>query len=132
MTKRETVMTATPAFEITTVEGVPETVSTRSREPNPFDGLFPTEGHGTDQQKSLVVVLPSATEDEKKVLQKVRNQAQAAAREAISDAAPNGYTARVKAFPAKIGKKEATRLQIWSVDRITRPGAGRRKAEPSE
>lgn len=104
-------------------EAPPTTTRNRTREPNPFDGMFPVE-----EGKTLVVELASGTEDEKKAVNKAAAFAQTAANEAKSDAAPNGYTARVVRTGFKKGSKEYTRLTIWSVDRITRPGAGRKPA----
>lgn len=107
---------------------VPEVTSTRTREPNPFDGLFPTK-----EGKSLVVTLPSATDEERKYVNKIASQAQSAARDAKDEAHPHGYTARVKRDAVTVGTgksaKESTTLTIWTVDRIFRPGAGRKAAE---
>jgi len=124
-------MTDSPAFTI--AKGtVPATTSTRTREANPFDGLFPTVGHGTPEQESLIIDLPSETEDEQKYVNKVASQAQTAARESKDDAHPSGYTARVKRTAIEVGtgkaKKVGTRLEIWSVERIFREGAGRKPA----
>jgi hypothetical protein len=105
-------------------EAPPAVTRNRTREPNPFDGMFPVE-----EGKTLVVELPSETIDEKKAINKAAAFAQQAANEAKSETAPKGYTARVVRTPIKKGKKDYTRLTIWSIDRITRPGAGRKPAE---
>lgn len=103
---------------------VPAVTQNRTKEPNPFDGLFPTKGHGTDNQLTLVVELPSGTEEADKYVNKVAAQAQAAARNSVSEDAPHGYTARIKreAFEQGTGKnrKQMTRLIIWSTDRVFR------------
>jgi hypothetical protein len=118
------------ALEITKGTTVPATVSTRTREENPFAGMFPTppEGEGV----TLIVELPSETDEEKKYVAKVASQAQTAARESVDAEHPDGYTARVKreGFVKGSGKsaKNYTRLTIWSVDRIYRKGAGRKPA----
>jgi len=114
---------------------VPEKTVSRVKEENPFTGMFPTKGHGTEDQKSIVVVLPSETDEEKKYVNKIVNQAQTAARDAVTDDAPKGYSARVLREAVTVGKgkaaKESTQLTIWSVNRIERPGAGRKPASDS-
>lgn len=105
-------------------EAPPSVTRNRTREPNPFEGMFPTE-----EGKTLVVELPSETDDEKKQVSKAASFAQTAANAAKSESAPNGYTARVVRTPIKRGRKEYTRLTIWSIDRITRPGAGRKPSD---
>lgn len=128
---------------LTIEEGtVPSTLSTRTREPNPFAGKFPTE-----EGKSLIVRLPSRNDEEKKYVEKVKAQAQTAARDSIDEEHPSGFTARVKLEPCKVtvtekGKNgrertqevDGTCLTIWTVARIHRAGAGRKPAadKPAE
>lgn len=109
---------------ITTADTVPETISNRSSEPNPFDGKFPTA-----PGKSLVVTLPSKTDDEKVAVNKVVQFAQAAGRAVKTDEYPEGTTTRKLLEPVdKTGKVVAdftkathTRMTFWSVKPIKRP-----------
>lgn len=99
------------SFAIEQGNEIPETVVTRKAEPNPFvDGkVFPTP-----EGKTAIVVLPSATEDEKKYVEKVVSLAQKAGRLC-------GTTTRVKREEAGTKAKPQTRLIMWSVPKITRP-----------
>lgn len=109
---------------------IPAVTQNRTREPNPFDGRFPTA-----EGKSLVVELPSSNDEETKFVNKVVAQAQKAARETVTDDAPQGYTAKVKREAVEIGsgkaKKAGTRLTIWTVDRIFRTRKGAAEGTPA-
>lgn len=98
--------------ELQITEGtVPDKAVNRTARPNPFQGRFPTA-----EGKSLVVTLPSSTDEEKREVNAVANLAQTAARNA-------GYTGRVKRdeVPVKVKGKDVphTRLTIWSIPKIT-------------
>lgn len=98
------------SFAIEQGNEIPETVVTRKAEPNPFvDGKhFPTP-----EGKTVIVTLPSATDDEKKNVKKVVSLAQKAGRLCET-------TTRVKREEAGTKAKPQTRLIMWSVPKITR------------
>lgn len=93
---------------------IPTSTVNRTTADNPFTGKFPTP-----EGRSLVVTLPSKTDEDRKNVDKVVNLAQKAARDAApTDAYPEGMTARVKRDSAKNGAE--TVLTMWTVKAIKR------------
>lgn len=101
-------------FTITEGTEIPAPAA-RAKTPNPFEGRFPTP-----EGKTLVVVLPSGTEDERKAVEKVVTLAQQAGR------AVDTTTRHLREETA--GKSPSTKITFWSVPKIVRP----RKVKVSE
>lgn len=106
-------------LDIQTGDTVPQRPSTA--EPNPFveGNHFPTP-----EGKTVIVTLPSSTDDEKKYVDRIVKQAQQAGKAVRTDEYPEGSTTRVHREPVKIGTgknaKDGTRLTFWTVTPIKR------------